>query len=92
MPHSPNLGGKRRTLKNAAAHVNLFGGVVTAPFFGLMSWQFVRFAAEAVATGERMPVMRWPTGPWWWAVTLFIALTAVVGAVVVTSPSETTEE
>lgn len=54
-----------------------FAALVTLGFFALMAWQYVGFAADAVAAGERMPVMRWPTGPWWWGVTLFIFLAAL---------------
>jgi TRAP-type C4-dicarboxylate transport system permease small subunit len=60
--------------------LDTFGALLTAVFFGLMAWQYARYAAEASRAGERMAVLAWPVGPWWWAVTVLIGITAVVGA------------
>ena len=63
-----------------------FGALVTAGFFALMAWQYVRFALELRATGETTAVLRWPAWPWWAAVALFIALAAVVGLATLRRP------
>ncbi len=60
--------------------LDAFGTVLTAIFFALMAWQYARYAAEASQAGERMAVLAWPVGPWWWAVTVLIGVTAIVGA------------
>lgn len=62
--------------------LDCFGALVTFVFFALMAWQYVGYSMDAMASGERMVVMRWPTGPWWWGVTVFIAITALAGLVV----------
>ena len=62
--------------------LDVFGALVTAGFFGLMSWQYVRFTAEAMHAGESSPILRWPIAPWWWAVTALIGVTTVVAIVV----------
>jgi TRAP-type C4-dicarboxylate transport system permease small subunit len=62
--------------------LDAFGALLTAVFFGLMAWQYARYAAEAAEGGEHMAVLAWPVSPWWWAVTVLIAVTAVAGAVV----------
>ena len=59
-----------------------FGALVTAVFFALMTWQYVRYAAEMTSGGERMATLRWPVGPWWWIVTAMIAVAAVTAAIV----------
>jgi hypothetical protein len=62
--------------------LDALGGVATAGFFGLMAWQYVGFAAEMAAAGERMVVLRLPVAPWWWAVAALIALAALSAAAV----------
>jgi TRAP-type C4-dicarboxylate transport system permease small subunit len=56
-----------------------FAALVTAGFFGLMAWQYLRFAAEMKDTGQSIPVLRWVAWPWWAGVALFIVVAAVVG-------------
>jgi TRAP-type C4-dicarboxylate transport system permease small subunit len=60
--------------------LDTFGAALTAVFFALMAWQYARYAAEAASAGERMAVLAWPVGPWWWAVTVLVGVTAIVGA------------
>jgi TRAP-type C4-dicarboxylate transport system permease small subunit len=55
-----------------------FGAGVTALFFSLMAWQYVRFALDMKRTAEVTAVLRWPVWPWWAAVASFIAVTALV--------------
>jgi len=62
--------------------LDLFGGIATAGFFGLMAWQYLGFAREMASSGERMIVLRWPVAPWWWGVTALIALAALASAAV----------
>lgn len=59
--------------------LDAFGAALTAAFFALMAWQYARYAAEAAQAGERMAVLAWPVGPWWWVVTVLIGITAIVG-------------
>jgi TRAP-type C4-dicarboxylate transport system permease small subunit len=63
--------------------LDAFGALLTAVFFALMAWQYARYAAEASQAGERMAVLAWPVGPWWWVVTVLIGITAAVGAIMV---------
>lgn len=62
--------------------LEIFSATLTFGFFALMAWQYFKFASDATSSGEIMPIMRWPTGPWWWGVTLFISLAAVAGLTV----------
>lgn len=59
-----------------------FAALITALFFAVMAWQYASYAAEAVRSGEYIAVLRWPVGPWWWGVTVLIAITAVAAFVV----------
>jgi len=54
-----------------------FSALVTAAFFMLMAWQYVRFAQDMHETAQVIPVLRWGVWPWWTAVALFIVLAAV---------------
>jgi TRAP-type C4-dicarboxylate transport system permease small subunit len=63
-----------------------FGALVTASFFALMAWQYIRFALELRSTGETTAVLRWPVWPWWAAVALFIALAAMIGLATLRTP------
>jgi TRAP-type C4-dicarboxylate transport system permease small subunit len=56
-----------------------FGRLMTLLFFALMGWQYLRYAAEMMATGQTMAVLRWPVWPWWGAVALLVLAGAVVG-------------
>lgn len=71
------LGG--RTLTRA---LDAFGALVTAAFFALMTWQYVRYSAELTRANEATATLRWPTGPWWWVVTAMFAVTTLVALVV----------
>jgi hypothetical protein len=62
--------------------LDAFGSLLTAIFMVLMAWQYVRFAAEATRSGDRMAVLRWSVAPWWWAVAVMVAVTAVVAVAV----------
>lgn len=59
-----------------------FGAAVTLAFFALMAWQYVRYAAEMTSSGERLGILKWPVGPWWWTVAALIIATALVALVV----------
>lgn len=59
-----------------------FAALVTTLFFAVMAWQYAAYAAEATASGEYVAVLRWPVGPWWWGVTVMIAITALTALVV----------
>jgi TRAP-type C4-dicarboxylate transport system permease small subunit len=62
--------------------LDAFGALVTALFFLAMTVQYARYSLELTGAGERMAILRWPTGPFWWAVTLMIAVTALAAAAV----------
>ena len=56
---------------------DLFGALVSALFFALMTWQYTRFSAEMASANESSPILRWPSAPWWWAVTALIAVASL---------------
>ncbi len=58
-----------------------FAALVTAAFFALMAWQYLRFAMEMHDTKQLIPVLRWPVWPWWSVVAVFVVLAAVGAAV-----------
>jgi TRAP-type C4-dicarboxylate transport system permease small subunit len=66
----------------ASRWLDAFGALVTALFFLAMAVQYARYSLELTGAGERMAILRWPTGPFWWAVTLMIAITALVATAV----------
>ncbi|MBL8386407.1 MAG: TRAP transporter small permease subunit [Burkholderiales bacterium] len=66
----------------AARWLDAFGALVTAAFFVLMAWQYVRFSAELSRSGEATAILRWPIAPWWWVVAALVAVTALAGLVV----------
>lgn len=72
-----SLGGKGLTRA-----LDAFGALVTAVFFMLMTWQYFRYSAEMTQANEATAILRWPTGPWWWAVTAMIVVTTLVACVV----------
>jgi TRAP-type C4-dicarboxylate transport system permease small subunit len=55
-----------------------FAAAVSAAFFSLMAWQYLRFAFELKHDGQSIPVLRWPVWPWWAAVAVFVVVAAVV--------------
>jgi TRAP-type C4-dicarboxylate transport system permease small subunit len=63
----------------ARRRLDAFGAFVSTAFFAAMAWQYARYALDLKAAGEAMPVLRWPVWPWWAAVALAIAATALVG-------------
>jgi TRAP-type C4-dicarboxylate transport system permease small subunit len=67
------LGGRARRALDA------FGALVTAGFFAVMAWQYLRFAAEMQETAQTIPVLRWPVWPWWAAVAACVVVAAAVG-------------
>lgn len=66
------LGGSKRRM------LDRFAACVSAAFFALMAWQYVRFALDMKDTGQSIPVLRWPVWPWWSAVAVFIVFAACV--------------
>ena len=67
--------------RGADRWLDAFGALVTAAFFVAMTAQYVRYSLELTGAGERMAILRWPTGPFWWAVTAMIAATTLVAIV-----------
>ena len=64
-----------------ARALDAFGALVTCGFFGLMTWQYVRYTIELAKSGERTGILRWNISPWWWVVTAMVGLTACAGLV-----------
>lgn len=60
-----------------------FAAAVSAGFFGVMAWQYLRFAVELRDEAQAIPVLRWPVWPWWAAVAVFVCLAAVAGALTI---------
>lgn len=65
-----------------ARWLNAFGALVTAAFFVLMAWQYLRLSAELSRSGETTAILRWPVAPSWWVVTGLIVITALAGLIV----------
>ncbi len=55
-----------------------WAALVSAGFFGVMAWQYARFALDLQRDGQSIPVLRWPVWPWWAAVAVFVTLAAIV--------------
>ena len=55
-----------------------FAALVTAAFFAVMAWQYLRFAVDLKETAQTIPVLRWPVWPWWSAVAVLIVVAAIV--------------
>jgi TRAP-type C4-dicarboxylate transport system permease small subunit len=68
--------------RGATRVLDAFGALVTLAFFAAMAWQYVYFTVDLARSGERLPILRWQVWPWWTIVTLMIAATALVAAVV----------
>lgn len=66
----------------ASRWLDVFGALVTTLFFLAMTVQYARYSLELTGAGERMAILRWPTGPFWWVVTLMIAITALAALAV----------
>jgi TRAP-type C4-dicarboxylate transport system permease small subunit len=62
----------------ARRRLDTFGALVTALFFSVMAWQYVRFALEMKHAAEVTAVLRWAVWPYWSAVAAFISLAALV--------------
>lgn len=65
-----------------------FAGLVSAAFFALMAWQYLRFAIDLKNDGQSIPVLRWPVWPWWAAVAAFVVVAAVVALLTAWSTRE----
>jgi TRAP-type C4-dicarboxylate transport system permease small subunit len=62
--------------------LDAFGALAATAFFALMAWRYVLYSAEMWRGGERLAILRWSVAPWWWAVTVMIALAALASLVV----------
>lgn len=67
----------------ASRWLDRFAALVSAAFFGLMAWQYWRFAASLQDDGQTIPVLRWPVWPWWAAVAFFVLVAAVTALLTV---------
>ena len=76
----------------AARRLDQFGAALCAGFFGLMAWQYVRYAIELARNGEVTPILRWPAWPWWTTVAVFITVTAVVGLLTIAGDEQKARE
>ena len=56
-----------------------FAAAVSAGFFGVMAWQYLRFAMDLKGDAQTIPVLRWPVWPWWAAVAGFVLIAAAIG-------------
>ncbi len=66
-----------------ALWLEALGGLATLLVFVLFTWQFFRFTLDDVTlTGLATPVLEIPQAPWWWVVTVIVAICAPVQAIV----------
>ena len=63
--------------------LDLFASLTVLLFFGLLTWQFVPYAASITASGEQTWVLKLPVGPWWWVATGCFAASVLVQLMVV---------
>jgi TRAP-type C4-dicarboxylate transport system permease small subunit len=68
--------------RRASRVLDAFGALVTLAFFVAMAWQYVYFSIDMARAGERLAILQWQVWPWWTIVTLMIASTALVAAIV----------
>ncbi|QJW85346.1 TRAP transporter small permease [Ramlibacter terrae] len=74
--------------KGAGRWLDRFGAMVTAGFFAVMAWQYVRFAGGLKSDGQTIPVLNWPVWPWWAAVAALVAAAALVALLTARTPRE----
>ena len=72
----------------ASRWLDRFAALVSAAFFGVMAWQYWRFAASLQEDGQTIPVLRWPAWPWWAAVAFFVFVAAVTALLTVNAPQK----
>ncbi len=63
--------------ERATRWLDRFAALVSACFFGVMAWQYIRFAQGLKLDGQTIPVLRWSLWPWWAVVALFIVVAAL---------------
>lgn len=68
-----------------------FAAAVSAGFFGVMAWQYLRLAGDLKDDAQTIPVLRWPVWPWWAAVAGFVLLAAVIALLTVERSHEASE-
>lgn len=68
--------------RRATRLLDAFGALVTLLFFAAMAWQYVHFTFDLARSGERLAILRWQVWPWWTVVTLMIASSTLVAAIV----------
>lgn len=80
------------TWKGSYGILEAFGGLFALAIVGLMTWQLALFASENSAAGATTLVLGWPSGPWWWAVTIFFGLTTFTQLVAIITALFATSE
>ena len=60
--------------RRAERWLEVFGDTLTLVFFAMLAWQFAEFAASAGQSGLGSMVLQIPQAPWWWVVTVVLAL------------------
>jgi TRAP-type C4-dicarboxylate transport system permease small subunit len=69
--------------RRAHRALDLFGAAMTFVFFAVLAWRYLDFVADMYRSGDVTPVLRWSVWPWWSAVAVCIAFTALVAGVTI---------
>jgi len=64
---------------------DVLSSAVTAVFFILLAWQFIRYGMTLHDNGQTTWLLRLPVAPWWAAVALFLTLCAALQTLVFVS-------
>ncbi len=59
-----------------------FGSFLTLIFFSLIVWQFFRLTMDYQANGRTTDTIEMPLAPWWWVISIIMALCIPVQAYV----------
>lgn len=62
--------------------LEVFGSLLTLIFFSLIVWQFFRLTLDYQASGRTTQTIEMPFAPWWWLISVIMALCVPVQAYV----------
>jgi TRAP-type C4-dicarboxylate transport system permease small subunit len=62
--------------------LEVFGALCTIAFFMLLAWKILLYSVDITRSGLATIVLQLPQAPWWWLVTVVIALCIPVQAII----------
>ena len=66
----------------SALWLEVFGALCTIAFFMLLAWKILFYTVDITRSGLATIVLQLPQAPWWWLVTVVIALCIPVQAII----------